>query len=307
MDQGRARAAILIGAALLVGADEPSRIPIRDVRWLAPGVPVERVNQLPAECFLPPADPRQRRSAEIGRIAFRAPLLLGGEAARVGLSCSSCHRNGRGNPDFHFPGVSGAPGTADVTTSVLSSHRGDNIFNPKPIPDLAGEAAKRIVDRDPRKPDLQKFVHGIITQEFDGAEPPRKVLDGLLSYVRAIAPENCGPGPVEVTAKSLIDEIDLALRLARDEPDRSTARILIGAARSNLGRIDQRFELPGIENDRTLLVGADGDLRRLQEALGSHEEKRLWSEWDRSWGERKQRLQGDEPRSLFSNALLRKL
>jgi hypothetical protein len=97
------------------------------------------------------------------------------------------------------------------------------------------------------------------------------------------------------------------LRLARDEPDRSTARILIGAARSNLGRIDQRFELPGIENDRTLLVGADGDLRRLQEALGSHEEKRLWSEWDRSWGERKQRLQGDEPRSLFSNALLRKL
>ncbi|MGF7473737.1 hypothetical protein WFJ45_23635, partial [Salmonella enterica subsp. enterica serovar Minnesota] len=73
-------------------------------------------------------------SARIGRAAFNSPLLLGGQAARAGLSCASCHRNGRGNPDFHFPGISGAPGTADVTASLLSSHRGDGQFNPKPIP-----------------------------------------------------------------------------------------------------------------------------------------------------------------------------
>lgn len=304
MDQGRSRAAILIGAALLLGADEPARVPIRDLRWLAAGVPIERVNQLPAECFRPPSDRNERRSAEIGRIAFRAPLLLGGEAARVGLSCSSCHRNGRGNPDFHFPGVSGAPGTADVTTSVLSSHRGDGIFNPKPIPDLAGDRAKRIVSRDPAKGDLRTFVHGIITQEFDGAEPPKEVLNGLLAYVRAISPENCGEGPVELTAGLLIQEIDAALNLARDERDRATSRILIGAARSNLGRIDQRFQVPATESDRAMLVEADSDLRTLQEALGTREEKELWKEWDASWAKRKQRLQADGPRSLFSNAVL---
>jgi len=125
MDQGRSLAAILIGAAFLLAADTPAQLPIREVRWLAPGVPVENVNLLPPECFRVPGDPKARRSTEIGRLSFRAPLLLGGQAARVGLSCSSCHRNGRGNPDFHFPGISGAPGTADVTASLLSSHRGE--------------------------------------------------------------------------------------------------------------------------------------------------------------------------------------
>lgn len=305
MDQGRARAAILIGTALLVAADAPTQIPIRDVRWLAAGVPIERVNQLPPECYRPPIDPKERRSAEIGRVAFRAPLLLGGQAARVGLSCSSCHRNGRTNPDFHFPGVSGGPGTADVTTSILSSHRGDGSFNPKPIPDLAGDPAKRIVTRDPAKPDLSKFIDGLITQEFDGPEPPRKVLDGVAAYVRAIAPSNCGVGEIEVTAASLAAEIDLALKLARDEPDHPTARLLIGAARSNLGRIDERFQVPAVEADRKLLDDADVELRALQDGLGSAAERTLWSNWEQNWPARRARLEADAPRSLFSTAVLK--
>jgi hypothetical protein len=304
VDQGRARAAILIGAALLVAADRPAQIPIRDARWLAAGVPVERVNRLPPECYRPPADVRERRSAEIGRIAFRAPLLLGGQAARVGLSCSSCHRNGRGNADFHFPGVSGDPGTADVTTSILSSHRGDGTFNPKPIPDLAGDPSKRIVSRDPEKPDLEKFIHGLITKEFDGPEPPRRVLEGVAAYVRSIGPANCGAGEVDLTASSLIAEAELALSLARDERDRATARLLIGAARSNLGRIDERFQLPAIEGDRKLLDEADGELRALQDGLGSSDERKLWTRWDASWPARRRQLEADAPRSLFSNAVL---
>jgi hypothetical protein len=303
VDQGRARAAILIGSALLIAADAPTQLPIREVRWLAPGVPVERVTQLPAECYRPPADPGERRSAEIGRVAFHAPLLLGGPAARVGMSCSSCHRNGRGNPDFHFPGVSGAAGTADVTTSILSSHRGDGKFNPKPIPDLAGNPANRIVSRDPAKPDLEKFIHGLITQEFDGPEPPGKVLAGIGDYVRSISPANCSGGGVSVSAASLIAEVDWALRLARDEPDQATARVLIGAARSNLGRIDERFQVPGLKSERQLIAEADGELRALQEVPGSSV---LWAEWDRSWPGRRTRLQADAPRSLFSNAVLKR-
>ncbi|HEX6072552.1 MAG TPA: hypothetical protein VFY95_06060, partial [Sphingomicrobium sp.] len=228
MDQGQARAGVLIAAALLLlAADKPAGIPIREVRWLAAGVPVETVNRLPAECSRLPSGARARRSAEIGRVMFRAPLLLGGQAARVGLSCSSCHLNGRGNPDFHFPGISGTAGTADVTASLLSSHRGDGIFNPKPIPDLAANPAKRIVSRDPAKPDLDRFIHGLITQEFDGPEPPPAILDGVAAYVRSIARENCGKGDVPLTAELLLSDVDSALRLARDERDQATARLLI--------------------------------------------------------------------------------
>lgn len=307
MDQGRARAAILIGAVLLVAADAPRLNPIRDARWLAAGVSIERVNQLPPECYRPPGNPGERRSAEIGRVAFRAPLLLGGEAARVGLSCSSCHRNGRTNPDFHFPGVSGRPGTADVTTSILSSHRGDGTFNPKPIPDLAGDPSKRIVTRDRGKRDLEKFIQGLITKEFDGPEPPARVLDGIADYVRSIAPENCSGSELEVTASSIVEEVELALALARDEPDLATARLLIGAARSNLGRIDERFQLPALAADRQLLVEADGELRALQEGLGAPRERALWAQWEKDWPERRRQLEADGPRSLFSNALLKKL
>ena len=305
MDQGKARALYLIGAALLAAAAQPA-IPIRELRWLASKAPVERLGRVPAECSALPHDPAQRRSAEIGRIAFRAPLLLGGQAARVGLSCSSCHRNGRDNPDFQFPGISADPGTADVTASLLSSHRGDGKFNPKPIPDLAGDPGKRIVARDPTKDDLKTFIHGLITQEFDGPEPPPPVLEGVTAYVRSIAAEYCGSGEVRLSAPLLIADVNSALRLAKSERDPATARVLIGAARSDLGRIDERFQLPGLEGDRALLAAADGELRTLQESLGSPAKRHTWRHWGRSWPERKARIEADESRSLFSETLLRK-
>ena len=305
MDQGKARAVYLIGAALLVAAAAPAAISIRELRWLAAGVPVERLDRLPDECLALPKDPAERRSAEIGRIMFRAPLLLGGQAARVGLSCASCHRNGRGNPDFHFPGISAAAGTADVTASLLSSHRGDGKFNPKPIPDLAGDPAKRVVSRDPAKSDLERFIDGLITQEFDGPEPPPAVLRGVAAYVRAIDAKNCGSGHVQLSAQHLLAEVDSALRLARNERDGATARALIGAARSNLGRIHERFQLPGLEGDRALLAAADGELRELQESLGSNAEPQMWKKWERSWVSRRAQLGADAHRSLFSEALLK--
>jgi hypothetical protein len=99
---------------LLIGAATPADLPLRDARWLAaPDLAADLTHQ-PAECRSPSLDAGLRRSEEIGRIAFRAPLLLGGQAARAGLSCATCHRNGRTNPHFHFPGLSGDAGTADV-------------------------------------------------------------------------------------------------------------------------------------------------------------------------------------------------
>jgi hypothetical protein len=304
MDRRRARArARALGAAsaalLLAGAADAPRVPIREARWLAPGSLYRSLSREPAECLAEPRDPAERRSAAIGRIAFRAPLLLGGQAARAGMSCATCHRNGRGNPDFLFPGLSGPPGTADVTSSLMSSHRGDHIVNPKPIPDLGGSPALLKISRDPKDAALAHFIHGLITEEFDGPEPAPQVLEGLAAYVRALHPEACARGDHRLTLNERLDEAEAAVRLGR-ESEGETRRLLLAAARSTLGTIDERFTVPGLERDRALLREADSDLRALRAGSGD------FARWDRAWPERRRRLLADEPRSLFGPAVLRR-
>src|SRR5688572_17121534 len=146
MDRRRVARRFLIGSALAAGlalaAALPSgaaaELPLRAARWLPQERQAHALTHEPTECLSSSADVQTVRRLAIGRAAFRTSLLLGGQAARAGLSCNSCHRNGRGNPDFQFRGFSGAPGTADVTSSLMSSHRGDGRDNPTPIPDLSG-------------------------------------------------------------------------------------------------------------------------------------------------------------------------
>jgi len=152
------------------------------MRWLAPGADAARIlTHQPAECLSLPRDAEAAWRVEVGRAAFRTPLLLGGQAARAGVACATCHRNGRANADFDFPGVSGAPGTADVTASLFSAHRGDDLFDPRPIPDLAGPMDRLKVSRDEASPALKTFIRGLVTEEFDGDPPLEAVLDGLVA------------------------------------------------------------------------------------------------------------------------------
>jgi hypothetical protein len=306
--QGQSRALIGATALLLCGGAAPSSFPLREARWLqSPDIAADLSHQ-PTECSARSSDPALRRSEEIGRIAFRAPLLLGGQAARVGLSCSSCHRNGRANAHFHFPGISGDPGTADVTASLMSSHRGDDIFNPKKIPDLAGDPSTLKISRDPNKDDLKRFIHGLITQEFDGPEPPPAVLDGVAAYVRSLSPRNCQGPPIGALHLSpMLDDVDLAVRLAQQsyaDGDRPTARLLIAAARSTLGAIDERFQLRGGEGSRTLLRQADADLKAIE--LADTVPAEAFHEWVGRWPDRVRKLRSAEDQSYFSEALLQR-
>jgi hypothetical protein len=289
---------------LLCSAADQPQLPIREARWLKSPTILADLTRLPGECIAWPRDRDQRRSVEVGRVLFRSPLLLGGQAARAGLSCSSCHRNGRTNPHFHFPGISGEPGTADVTASIMSEHRGDGIFNPKPIPDLGGDPAKLKVKGTPR---LREFIHGLITQEFDGPEPSPAALDSVVAYVRTLSPAACpqGPGPA-ISLSSKLSEVDSAVALSERAyagGDLATGRDLLAAARSTLGAIDERYQVVGLENARSRLREADAVLFRLQ-AAGS---AGPWSEWKRDWPARKRKLQSTEPKSLFNPAVLRKL
>jgi len=301
MDRGRALARLLsaLPLALMLGAasDGPT-LPVREARWLAPDSVHAGLSREPSECFARPADPLERRRAEIGRAAFRAPLLLGGQAARAGLSCASCHRNGRGNPDFLFPGLSGAAGTADVTASLMSSHRGDGRFNPRPIPDLGGPREALKVSQDRRDRALEGFIRGLIVEEFDGPEPPARVLDGLAAYVRALRPGSCGRGERRVTLFSRLASVEEASELAAAEAG-ETRRLLFAAARSQLGAIDERFTISGGESARAVLREADRELRRLRSGEAGMET------WRRRWPGWKRRLLRLEPASLFDERRLR--
>jgi len=303
MDRGQRQARLLIPAALLLlaGAADLPRVPIREARWLRTPDLVADLTTLPPECLAWPAEPSQRRSVAVGRALFRSPLLLGGQAARAGLSCASCHRNGRTNPHFHFPGISGEPGTADVTASIMSEHRGDGIFNPKPIPDLGGDPAKLKVKGTPR---LRDFVHGLITQEFDGPEPSPAALDSIVAYVRALQPASCGTGSNRpISLQSQLSEVDSAVGLARTayaQKDEGTGHALLAAARSTLGAIDERYQVSGLDSARAHLRAADALLFQLQEGRGS------WTDWVRQWPKHERALRAGERRSLFNPAVVRK-
>ena len=304
--QGPARLLGLAGLLLLGAADSP-QLPIREARWLkSPDLVADLITQ-PAECLEWPKDETQRRNVAIGRELFRSPLMLGGQAARAGLSCSSCHRNGRTNPHFHFPGISGDPGTADVTASIMSSHRGDGTFNPKPIPDLGGDPAKLKISRDPAKNDLSKFLHGLVTQEFDGTEPSQAAVESIAAYVRALKPQACPKETsVPITLDDKITDLEWAVSLAHKayaDGDRATGRELLAAARSTLGAINERFELASLKDERARLRAADAILFGLQEAGG----KGHWRRWMNEWPAHKRALRAAERQSLFNPAVLRKL
>jgi hypothetical protein len=277
-------------------------LPIRAARWLAPEDRLAALSRQPIECVRRPVAGPDRALFDIGRTAFRTPVLLGGQAARAGLSCASCHSNGRRNPAFLFPGLSGAAGTADVTSSLMSSHRGNGTFDPKPIPDLAVPVK---ISRNPADPALRRFMHGLIVEEFDGAEPPPLILDGLGVYVRAIRAEGCdmvGTEPVRLAAAlSDIREAIGAAQAALARGDRPAARLMISGARAMLGTIDERFALPVMAAERGRLRAADAGLLGVQQGMdsGTADAARRLTGWLKQMPGWSGPLLRAEPRSLY--------
>ena len=320
MDRARSRAPVLgIGlalglasvagaAALAAGASGP---PIRAMRWAPRDAdPVATFGRAPTECLKPTNDPALALKVELGRAAFRTPLLLGGQAARAGLACETCHKAGRRNPNFVFPGVSGAPGTADVTSSLFSTHRGDGVDNPRPIADLSAAKTVLKVDQDPKTGRLEYFVHGQITEEFDGSEPPKAVLDGVAAYIRQLSPEACPAAATEpVTVGYFLSDARRAVQAARGEAalgDAPAAILALGAARSRLGLVDERFAGPTLAAQRAQVRAADRRLAGAQDALRAHRPDVAGSldSWLKDSADLEARLAAKAPLSLFDPARL---
>jgi hypothetical protein len=289
-------------------AAQVSAFPLRAAKWLSPQDRVAALVEQPGECFAKPGDPEVAWQAEVGRAVFRSPVLLGGQAAKAGVSCDTCHKNGRRNAELVFPGLSGDPGTADVTSSLMSTHRGDGIFNPRPIPDLAGTAllpSRRLNDAQ-----LDHFLDGIVTEEFEGDEPPAGVLKGLRAYVRALKPEACSIGSVPVTATSNAADVERAVRAAQGalaRKDDDTALATLAAARAMLFLIDERYAPPGLEAERSQVRTASLDLASIEGIIRRKAVAGpmidLWLARYPSW---RAQLQSAEKRSLYDRGVLAK-
>lgn len=229
------------------------------MRWTAPGSEQALLSAQPATCLA--SDTPLVRS---GRALFAVPTLLGGQAAKAGLSCASCHINGRGNPHFMLSGVSAAPGTADVTNSFFSAARGNAHFDPVAIPDLAMPGK---VSRDPAARALEPFIRNLVVEEFSGAEPTPVTLAALATYVRAIAP--CDPERRQ--ARGLDDQLRgiddgmIAAVMMGDREDPVAMRLAIAGIRHQLGLIAERYAGPGLARERKALLAASRDLRTISE------------------------------------------
>lgn len=226
-----------------VGAEPPA---IAELNWIHPGAdPVAILTTRPRECRAAADDAELSRWSRLGRVAFRSPVLLGGIAARVGIRCDSCHRNGHDNASFHFPGVSGEAGTADVTGSVFSTHREDGISNPVPIPTLVDASDSPPFGTIRPVSDLKGFILAAVVDEFQGAQPPSPVIDGLVQYIESLRSAACS-GPIEQTqsfdrdAAEALETFDVMMEWSKHD-DREVRRFVLLSLRSLLERIYRRF------------------------------------------------------------------
>jgi len=251
------RRALLVAAALVCAAAAgPSSPPsLRDLIWTDTNTDVARaLTHAPAECLS-----ARTPDAELGRALFRSRTLLGGPAARVGLSCDSCHTNGRANAHFLLPELTDIAGHADVTSAWSSRVRDDGVHNPRPIPDLAGVATRTSFGAD-QEPSLDAFVRSVIVDEFQGAPPSEQTMRALHAYLTALdAP--CA-GEVRVTLASILDDARRAAatsnRAAHDEP--ATARLATLAAQDALARITERLPERAFARERRDIEALSRDL-----------------------------------------------
>ena len=148
--------------------------------WLPPGSRMEIQETVPE---LISKETALEGKALLGKLLFNSPSLLGEKAVRIGLSCNSCHPSGHVNTDFYIEGLSGKPGTIDLTNSFWRDGTEDKIFNPIPIPSLRNVKGTAPYGTQQILPTLPAFTRHVIVTEFGGPEPDQEVLKALIAYM----------------------------------------------------------------------------------------------------------------------------
>lgn len=207
---------------------------MRAQAWTAPGRNlVQDLTEAPRECLA-----QQSVEIEVGRSLFRSPAMLGGPAARAGLSCHACHTNGRVNRSFFLPELTDRAGAADASSEWASKVRGDGVMNPRDIPDLAGVGVRAALGQA-RDPSLEHFVSGVIVDEFQGQRLPDEAFAALIAYLGSLRDDSC-TGSVEITFADAASDVRRALNAATVSRPQ-TASLLLLAAQDAIGRIVERL------------------------------------------------------------------
>lgn len=227
------------------GTSEKLKLP-KDALWISQDVDLAiALTERPLACGTPPEE-AELFSYLRGQILFNSPYLLGGQASKMGLSCNSCHREGRSNPHFFIEGVSDKVGNADVTHGLFGPARDDGIFNPIPIPDLASKESHLKVDRQDREV-LIEFLKLQIVEEFDGEAWDDQILNDLATYVAAIGGKSCtqlSTGKLRAFMEKNLADFAYSEALNREDLSESYRHLFNLTARHFLSRIEER--LPGI-------------------------------------------------------------
>ena len=217
----------------------------------------------PRECLKSPVSADIR----LGRLAFNSPRLLGGQAGRMGLSCGSCHRSGRGNEDFFIEQLSDRIGTADISHHFLSSAGGDQVFNPKPIPDLANRFALKV--QNPDSEAFSELLVRLIEIEFDGQAANETVFESIRSYLRANDIKHCAKPYVD-ESRSLSsdwilieDGISVLKTVSAHNSALNQSAITTFVASSMRAQLERFYRLYSIEPNSAL----DRELKSLSSAL----------------------------------------
>lgn len=292
----------MLGAATLLAA--PAQL-LQSLRWTQPGAEIEAMTTQPAACL--DFEAADRAKVQAGMALFNTPTLLGGQAAKAGLSCASCHVNGRDNPHFLLPSLSGAAGTADVTSSFFSAARGNALHDPVLIPDLAQPGKISRVQGDPA---LEAFIRNLIVEEFSGTEPSAATLSALASYVRAMRPCQDNAGAQERRLSDQLDLIEVAIKGASVMErlgETSTAKLAIASARHQLGLIDERYCASHFKVERRSLLEASTQLRTIAETDDRATIPASLAIWKQRFDNKTvPRLTAAEPRSLYNREQLKK-
>lgn len=283
-------------AAVAQAADRPL---IQAMAWLDPAQHLAALTTEPRR-----NSPVQDQQVIAGEALFHTPTLLGGQAAKAGLSCASCHENGRDNSAFLFPDVSGEPGTADVTNSFFSSHRGNAIFDPVKIPDLTAPGK---ISRAADSQELEKFIRDLIVEEFNGQEPTPSVLAALSHYVRSLT-ANSDNDRVPLTVEGQLIAVDQALFAAKEAQQRADPKLsylLLASARHRLGLIHERYAGKRLVRQRKAIIAASRELGELQNIRDSADFIEALERWDNDFQKTKRLVSEKQHLSLYDPAVLK--
>ncbi len=118
-----------------------------------------------------------------GDMLFDSPMIFGGAARALGISCATCHNRSDINQAFFIPGISHRKGAADVDGSYFNALFNDHRADGLDIPSLRGIRFLGPYGRDGRFGSLRTFVRNVIVNEFAGPEPTPFMLDAIMGYM----------------------------------------------------------------------------------------------------------------------------